>query len=73
MNGLQLLHEGKINMTNNYVRRRDQLLILNLDKEIQVGRNEDLPLSIEKLEKANQDSPWVEDILKGEVWGLRFT
>lgn len=52
-------------MTKNYVRKRDQLLILNSDKEIQVGKKEDLPLSIEELEEINQESPWVEEISKG--------
>lgn len=52
-------------MTKNYIRRRDQLLLLDLDKEIQVGRKEDLPLAVEKLEKTNYESPWVEEVFKG--------
>lgn len=60
-----MIHGRKMNMTKNYIRRKSQLAFLNSNKEIQVGRKEDLPLAFETIEEINQDSPWVERVQDG--------
>ncbi|WP_432665632.1 hypothetical protein R9X47_05000 [Wukongibacter baidiensis] len=52
-------------MSKDYVRKKSQLLFLNSNKEIQVGRIEDLPLSIDYIKKIDRDSLEVQKVFKG--------
>jgi len=54
-----------MNMNKDYIRKKSQLLFLNSNKEIQVGRKENLPLSIDDIKEINQESLVVEEVLKG--------